>query len=337
MGELEAKGITAWIQVNEERLECYSPSGSEVGNAPLLNCWIASQAGQTFSVTLSTSRKTLPNDYVAVLKIDGHSLSDRIISRADKKDITCWNGAREGSLRRPFIFASTNVTDDDTLLDNVANPQNSRVGEIKIQIYRITGLHKVVLPNVKQYTLPPVQTVHETSVKATRPLHQISLGEGAPEINGSIIRYSYHGRHECLITFIFKYRPMETLIETGITLAPGHSVGNHYMAKLGSQRSTGGSSGSVTRPVATQPRSPHFKASSQAEVHRVKHESESNMDVQDVKPEIQTIGHLENQERYLMEQLESLRKRKRDNVQDVKTQFPGKFVKTGDGRLWRGG
>lgn len=65
---------------------------------------------QTFAVMLSTPRKTLTDDYLAVLKIDGHQLSDRIISRNDEIDITFWNGAREGDFRRPFVFASQSVT-----------------------------------------------------------------------------------------------------------------------------------------------------------------------------------------------------------------------------------
>ncbi|KAF5326688.1 hypothetical protein D9619_003966 [Psilocybe cf. subviscida] len=304
MSELESKGITSWIQVDDERLECYSPGNweSTTGDTTVVDCWIASQVGKTFAVVLSTPRETLTNDYVAFLKIDGHRLSDRIISRADKTDITWWNGAREGDLRRPFIFASTNVTDDDTLLDSLQNAQNSRIGEIKIQIYRVTGLHDVVVPNVKQYTLPPVQTVHETSVKAARPLHQISLGEGAPEIYGSNIRYAYHERHECLVTFVFRYRPIGRVTMTwGSTSSPLHSV--------------------------PQPRSTQSKPSSQADIRHIKRESESNTNGQDIQHNAQTISHLENEERHLMEQLESLRKRKRDTLHDEQTELPAKIVK----------
>jgi len=106
---------------------------------------------------------------------------------------------------RPFSFAPLQLTDDDAFLDSASKD----LGEISIQIWRIA----VAGINYKWGPAPVEQKVHERSKKATSHRVQLDAEVTRPHRNGRVARRL---DKEPLLTFIFKYRPLELLQANGI-------------------------------------------------------------------------------------------------------------------------
>ncbi|KAF5326686.1 hypothetical protein D9619_003964 [Psilocybe cf. subviscida] len=199
--KLEANGLAAWIQVDRKKLECYGTSKDTRSQA--VSCWIASRENETFSVNLSKATRNLA--CVAYLFLDGHQISKKLMKGSDTT--VYWYRKIVDGYRRPYTFSSQIVGDDDALLDSMNVPTQSRIGEIKICIKRISGLKTI--------------RIHETHVKALKAPHQIALGEPTTkEVCGHVRHSSEYSTKETLATFTFRYRPLDTLVDNGIAPAP---------------------------------------------------------------------------------------------------------------------
>jgi len=165
-----------------------------------VSCWIASEAGKEFTVVWLEHQADFPN--AGFLYLDGCPV--RAVSRSKgfhEGPSVFRDVAVSASLAAPYLFSPLIVTDDDTYLDSSSS---SSVGEITLHIYRATA--PVATDKDEYGVLPQRPKVHERSKKAV--VHQVNYG------NETIVpkRKMYDMKViERLVTFIFKYRPLEML------------------------------------------------------------------------------------------------------------------------------
>jgi len=167
-----------------------------------VSCWIASEAGKAFSVVWLE----LDNEYYeypsgGILYLDGHRV--RLSLRRSAEPIIFQHIISASSFV-PFLFSPLVVTDDDTYLD--ISPSQS-IGEIKLVIARTTVPEVIAEERNTIYVAPPhLHKVHERSKKAIA--HRVNYGNEIPRPR--VTAYSAKPV-ERLVTFVFRYRPLEML------------------------------------------------------------------------------------------------------------------------------
>jgi len=163
-----------------------------------VTCWIASEAGKAFSVVWLKLDRDIEYSSAGMLYLDGHYV--RLVFRRCGGPISFRHLVSESSYV-PFLFSPLVVTDDDTYLDT--SPSHT-IGEIKLVVVRTTVPEVVAEEHVHQ--VPPLQVVHERSKKAIA--HRVNYGSEIPRPQMT----SYFARPvERIVTFIFRYRPLEML------------------------------------------------------------------------------------------------------------------------------
>jgi len=166
-------------------------------------CWIASEEGKAFSVEWLDVDVDYPS--AGYLYLDGQQAKSITRQSHSTGRIKFWRGRVSESSKAPFLFSKLVVTDDDTCLDT---PPSHYIGEIKFVIERTTvpkAPKAVPKKKITTYLKPP-QMVHERSKKAIA--HQVNFGSEIPVSKGNTYRWK---TLETLVTFIFKYRPLEML------------------------------------------------------------------------------------------------------------------------------
>jgi len=194
LGELGAR-----VMIENKEIPHYGidvdPAKKEV------SCWIPSEAGKAFSVVWLDFDVDYPS--AGVLYLDGHVVTSLSRNTNNAKPAVFQHGRVSESLHAPFLFSSLVVTDDDTYLD--ASPSPS-LGEIKLDIFRTTVPEKVAkLQPPVNARLPHLQKVHERSKKAIA--HRVNYGAEIPVSCAGVSSK----RVERLVTFTFKYRPLDML------------------------------------------------------------------------------------------------------------------------------
>jgi len=192
----------ARVMVEDKEVQHYAMHVDPVKKE--VSCWIASEAGKEFTVVWLEHQADFPT--VGYLYLDGHpvrgNLRLKIHDRFHKGPNVFRDVELSASLAAPYLFSPLIVTDDDTYLDNSSS---SSVGEITLRIWRTAA--PVVATDQRVYSKLPQRTkVHERSKKAVA--HQVNYG------NETIVpeRKAYDAKViERLVTFIFKYRPLEML------------------------------------------------------------------------------------------------------------------------------
>jgi len=171
----------------------FDPAKKEV------SCWIASEEGKAFSVVWLEPERDIEYPSGGMLYLDGHYA--RLVFRRSEKPIIFRHLVSESSYV-PFLFSPLAVTDDDTYLDTSSHS----IGEIKLVIVRTTIPEVVAEERGIHRGPPPLQKVHERSKKAIA--HRVNYGSeiARPQMT------SYHAKPvERIVTFIFRYRPLEML------------------------------------------------------------------------------------------------------------------------------
>lgn len=105
---------------------------------------------------------------------------------------------------KPFMFSPLELTDDDEYLQQGTT---AGLGDVKLAIsYATLGLASVN----SNVNYNPIGKIHERSKKAIG--HKIGLGEEIRKISSCVSTI----RHGPVVTFIFKYRPIDMLRANGI-------------------------------------------------------------------------------------------------------------------------
>jgi len=169
-----------------------------------VSCWIASEVGKAFSVVWLELDIEYPSG--GMLYLDGHCA--RLAMRQSAAPIIYQHLVSESSYV-PFLFSPLVVTDDDTYLDTSSTHS---IGEIKLVIVRTTIPEVIAEEEHTIYREPPhLQKVHESSKKAIA--HRVKYGSEIPRPRMT----TYSAKPiERILTFIFKYRPLEMLRADGV-------------------------------------------------------------------------------------------------------------------------
>ncbi|KAG6902266.1 hypothetical protein C0995_002417 [Termitomyces sp. Mi166 len=182
----------AHVVVDGERLPEYSVEYDEKTRTAV--CWVPSQAGKPFSVTgLPLGR----SDINAVVNVyaDGAFVGGKAYKKGQSwTSMTRSHASTSATTSRPLMFASIDLTDDDTLLHS-ANIKN--LGEITVRLSRVEIISE------------DAPFVHnETSSLTNNQIHERSKKAVTHKIN-----------------FTFKYRSIDVLRADGIAPPPSKSPG----------------------------------------------------------------------------------------------------------------
>ncbi|KAF8150143.1 hypothetical protein B0H34DRAFT_862790 [Crassisporium funariophilum] len=136
-------------------------------------------------------RLTFKN-FEAWVKVDTQAYGIEIDNT--KKEVTCWIASEAGK-----------YVDDDAFLSSSSSTSN--IGEIKLVIERVRILGSPDESDEDtERSVPKQQKVHERSKKAIT--HQVGYGEEEIQEYGTPVNTVVVER---LVTFIFRYRPLEIL------------------------------------------------------------------------------------------------------------------------------
>ncbi|KAF9021948.1 hypothetical protein BDZ89DRAFT_1071089 [Hymenopellis radicata] len=183
-----------------------------------VTCYIASEVGKEFKIFWSDAAVRTPTRGVA--SIDGHSYPPRYIESVRRNRATLASVRDSDTSTRPFVFDKINLTDDDDYLDTAPS---QHLGEIEVVIHSVNysrNQRKHYPPKRGQGSFrggrQEIQTVyHERRKKGFD--HQANLGASR---HVPALASSSHGpprpsfdkpTGEPLVTFCFRYRPLEIL------------------------------------------------------------------------------------------------------------------------------
>ncbi|KAJ6594448.1 hypothetical protein B0H19DRAFT_1095537 [Mycena capillaripes] len=200
---LHWKEFSAWVTIDGEEVAEYNVETSE--DAKTVTCWIASELGKKFSVCWKKSY--WPQDVTGYTKVDGIGCGGKVLQGLNPTYTVNHNGATDGRIVKPFMFSWLELTDDDALLGSSSHPE---LGLIELTITPIKVIERNVVLTLA--SIAPAK-VHERSKKAVT--QQITLAE--PELlpmPQSSVRTQRTGPD--LVTFSFKYRPIDILRANGI-------------------------------------------------------------------------------------------------------------------------
>ncbi|KAJ7574587.1 hypothetical protein C8J56DRAFT_1125121 [Mycena floridula] len=199
----------------QQALHGVAVNGNEV------SCWIASEQDKKFSITCYNERRD--QNLQAVLTIDGvvcdrQMMFDAFNFPLEPNMMKISSFRTSDSTCRDFVFSNIRVT-DEAALGHVSD-----IGTIKLELWRFFFIGIQPMPVRPNTFLCPdstlgSQVIHERS--KTIGSHRASLGEEyfVPRviyktIDGSILDPSP------LVTFIFRYRPLELLVANGVVPRP---------------------------------------------------------------------------------------------------------------------
>ncbi|KAJ7646771.1 hypothetical protein FB45DRAFT_1019068 [Roridomyces roridus] len=199
----------AWITIEGVVTPEYSVETSADGKT--VTCWIASELGKKFAV--HWTNRSYPAHIQGQVKMDGVNCGGRIsyghlrgLPKSSVKD-----GISDGMTVKPFVFSGLALSDDDALL---GGPSYENLGLIELTLHPVQILNANV-PCSGTANLSNLQ-VHERSKKAVT--QQITLA--APIIQRTTFARTARLAAD-LVTFTFKYRPLDILQANG--MAPASS------------------------------------------------------------------------------------------------------------------
>ncbi|KAJ6507191.1 hypothetical protein C8R47DRAFT_1100561 [Mycena vitilis] len=124
-----------------------------------------------------------------------------------KPKTTTHKGVETGICFKPFVFSSLKLTDDDAF---IGGPSLASLGVMTLQIYTVEVTQRDVTPPA--YSLSEIK-IHERSKKGVT--QQVTVAE--PEFYTKAKRHVKSARTgPNLVTFFFKYRPIDVLRANGI-------------------------------------------------------------------------------------------------------------------------
>ncbi|KAJ7354656.1 hypothetical protein DFH08DRAFT_934080 [Mycena albidolilacea] len=183
-------GISCWVEIENSAAPEYHIETFD--DHKLVTCWIASEVGKKFSVSWRNS--FLPAPTAGHVFMDGIECGGRVIWGPGPMRAT-HEGVTDTRTVKSFVFSPLTVTDDDDFLQD---SPNRKLGCIEVAIYPIQIFGFV--PAVSNSSTLSEIKIHERSKKSNAVAHRFT---GPP-----------------LVTFVFKYRPLDTLRANGVMPSP---------------------------------------------------------------------------------------------------------------------
>ncbi|KAJ3822348.1 hypothetical protein F5880DRAFT_1720190 [Lentinula raphanica] len=196
---LTFENFSAWIEVDGSELPLFDASvnGREV------SCWIPSEVGKAFIVKVRTGERRTPKSLG--LYMDGQSFGGKFMDTGAPRTCTFAGVRTSATTQQPFVFSNVELTDDDHYL----NEASAGLGDIKLVLSHVTlGGWSSQATYAKCNT---ISKIHEKSKKATG--HKVDLGDEQSIPHTSKLNAT---RHDVIVNFVFKYRPLDMLRANGI-------------------------------------------------------------------------------------------------------------------------
>ncbi|KAJ7680813.1 hypothetical protein DFH06DRAFT_429550 [Mycena polygramma] len=203
-------GISCWIEIEDSSTTEYHVQ--TFNDERIVTCWIASEVGKSFSVGWRNS--ALPAPTAGHVFMDGNDCGGRVLYGPS---VACarHEGVTDARTVKQFTFSPLTLTDDDAFLGD--SPKHQKLGLIEVAIYPVEIFGFVqVMSNSSPYNLPDIK-LHERSKKSVN--HQIKLAEPKllPVPQNAV---SHRIIGPPLVTFVFRYRPLDILQASGIAPPP---------------------------------------------------------------------------------------------------------------------
>ncbi|KAJ6508073.1 hypothetical protein DFH09DRAFT_275542 [Mycena vulgaris] len=198
----ESGGFSAWITIDGVKA-----SELDVQTAgQTVSCWIPSEVEKKFSV--HWANLSVPGLTGGRVLVDGNNCDGQLLAREKRPTGTSMAGINETTTSvRPFVFASLDVTDDDAVLESNSD---ERLGTIDIEIWKVQK-NEAGPSTWAGMAAPPPKKIHERSKKAAT--QQISFCDPIFREPAKVVRCKWTER---ILTFSFKYRPLDLLRAKGI-------------------------------------------------------------------------------------------------------------------------
>ncbi|KAJ6507174.1 hypothetical protein C8R47DRAFT_1066066 [Mycena vitilis] len=218
-------GISCWIEIEDSSTTEYHVQ--TFNDQRVVTCWIASEVGKSFSVGWRNS--ALPAPTAGHVFMDGNDCGGRVlcgpsVACARHEGVTDARTVKRftfspltltgGASTSPHALLTTRVDDDAFLGDS---PKHQKLGLIEVAIYPVEIFGYVqAMANSSSYNLPDIK-LHERSKKSVN--HQIKLAEPKllPVPQNAV---SHRIIGPPLVTFVFRYRPLDILRANGIAPPP---------------------------------------------------------------------------------------------------------------------
>ncbi|KAJ7614155.1 hypothetical protein FB45DRAFT_938121 [Roridomyces roridus] len=206
--------FSASVSVDGIPLPEYAPEYSTAGTEA--TCWIPSENGKNFKVEWTNDQASPTCLISGHLWVDGIHCSGRLMKATDNPTFS--TGSRDSvasssSARRPLVFSKQALTDDDQYLNASISPNLGMI-RLRIRQVRRDGQRpRVALAEDRTFD---TQMLHERTKKAVG--HSVQFGA---EFASSKPNKSFSTRVvQELVTFVFRYRPMDLLQAEGIAPPP---------------------------------------------------------------------------------------------------------------------
>ncbi|KAJ3843923.1 hypothetical protein F5878DRAFT_603367 [Lentinula raphanica] len=196
---LAFEDFTAWIEVEGSELPLFDVkvNGREV------SCWIPSEAGKNFIVKCATGKRG--SSICGDVYMDGKLFMGIAMPAGVPQTFTFSGVLTSATTQQPFVFTNLVLTDDDHYL----NEASAGLGDIKLVLSHVTlGGWSSQATYAKCNT---ISKIHEKSKKATG--HKVDLGDEQSIPHTSKLNAT---RHDVIVNFVFKYRPLDMLRANGI-------------------------------------------------------------------------------------------------------------------------
>ncbi|KAJ7933798.1 hypothetical protein B0H13DRAFT_1951990 [Mycena leptocephala] len=201
-------GVSCWIDIENSPATEYHAETFD--DQRIVTCWIASEVGKSFSVGWRNS--FLPAATAGHVFMDGNECGGRVLY-GPSAVCAKHEGVTDTRTVRQFKFSSVTVTDDDAFLAHSSNDQKLGIIEVAIYPIQVFGFVPVISNSA---TLPEIK-IHERSKKTVT--QQIRLAEPKTlAVPQNAVAHRFTGPP--LVTFVFRYRPLEILQANGIAPPP---------------------------------------------------------------------------------------------------------------------
>ncbi|KAJ7761019.1 hypothetical protein B0H16DRAFT_1415084 [Mycena metata] len=198
-------GFSAWITIEGVKAEEFDVQTAE--SSKTATCWIPCEVGKKFSV--HWSNLSVPGLTGGRVLVDGNNCDGQILAKKRRPTSTAMAGMNETATSvRPFMFGALDVTDDDTVA-GLSHPDEG-LGTISLEIWRVER-DNAGPSRWRDLAAPAAKKIHERSKKAVTQQIGFSDSVNRPPVKVVSCRWT-----ERLVTFSFKYRPLDLLRANGI-------------------------------------------------------------------------------------------------------------------------